>query len=100
LIAPAYGLKDVGFETYTGDGVISYWNNYVGVTQMGGHGSFSDPRINIDVKQMPDLVTPKLPALLQYQLGLQKPPPPPASFSTAGGQGGQASSTGAAGGPR
>jgi hypothetical protein len=43
VIAPAFGLKGVGFETYTGDGVISYWNNYVGVTQMGGHGSFSDP---------------------------------------------------------
>src|SRR5215813_7305650 len=49
LIAPAYGLKDVGFETYTGDGPISYWNNYVGVTQMGGHGSFSDARIGISV---------------------------------------------------
>jgi hypothetical protein len=80
LIAPAYGLKDVGFETYTGDGVISYWNSYVGVTQMGGHGSFSDPRIEISVKQTPDLVTPKLPALLQYQLGLQAPPPPRGSF--------------------
>ena len=97
LIAPAYGLKDVGFETYTGDGVISYWNNYVGVTQMGGHGSFSDPRINIDVKQMPDLVTPKLPALLEYQLGLQKPPPPQGSFNTAAAQRGQALFNGAAG---
>src|SRR5262249_11466194 len=38
VIAPAFGLKGVGFETYTADGVISYWNNYVGVTQMGGHG--------------------------------------------------------------
>ena len=81
VIAPAFGLKGVGFETYTGDGVISYWNNYVGVTQMGGHGSFSDPRIGISVKQMPDLVTPKLPALLQYQLGLKTPPPPEDSFN-------------------
>src|SRR5690349_16689071 len=97
LIAPAYGLKDVGFETYTGDGVISYWNNYVGVTQMGGHGSFSDPRINISVKQTPDLVTPKLPALLQYQLGLQAPPPPQGSFNQAAAQRGQALFNGAAG---
>lgn len=89
LIAPAYGLKDVGFETFTGDGVISYWNNYVGVTQMGGHGSFSDPRINISVKQTPDLVTPKLPALLQYQLGLPKPPSPAGSFDQAAAQRGQ-----------
>jgi mono/diheme cytochrome c family protein len=89
LIAPAYGLKDVGFETYTGDGPISYWNNYVGVTQMGGHGSFSDPRINISVKQTPDLVTPKLPALLQYQLNLQAPPPPQGSFDQAAARRGQ-----------
>jgi mono/diheme cytochrome c family protein len=83
VIAPAFGLKGVGFETYTGDGVISYWNNYVGVTQMGGHGSFSDPRIGISVTQTPDLVTPKLPALLKYQLDLQTPPPPKDSFDKA-----------------
>src|SRR5262249_54929612 len=55
--APGFGLKGVGFETFTGDGPISYWNNFVGVTQMGGHGSFSDPRIGISVTQTPDLVT-------------------------------------------
>ena len=89
LIAPAYGLKDVGFETYTADGVISYWNNYVGVTQMGGHGSFSDPRIGISVKQTPDLVTPKLPALVDYQLGLKAPPPPEGSFNKAAARRGE-----------
>src|SRR5262245_57109680 len=47
VIPPAYGLRGVGFETYTGDGPISYWNNYVGVSQMGGHGSFTDPRLII-----------------------------------------------------
>jgi hypothetical protein len=41
VIPPAYGLKGVGFETYNGDGPISYWNAYVGVGQMGGHGSLS-----------------------------------------------------------
>jgi mono/diheme cytochrome c family protein len=80
LIPPAFGLQGVGFETFTGDGPISYWNNYVAVTQMGGHGSFSDPRIGISITQTPDRVTPKLPALLQYQLSLQTPPPPPGSF--------------------
>ena len=64
----------------TADGPISYWNSYVGVTQMGGHGSFSDPRIGLTVAQTPDLVTPKLPALLDYQLGLQTPKPPKGSF--------------------
>ncbi len=36
LIPPAYGLQDVEFETYTGDGSVSYWNAYVGISQMGG----------------------------------------------------------------
>jgi mono/diheme cytochrome c family protein len=89
VIAPAFGLKHVVFETYTGDGVISYWNNYVGVTQMGGHGSFSDPRIGISVTQTPDMVTPKLPALLQYQLGLRTPDPPEGSFDEAAARRGE-----------
>jgi CxxC motif-containing protein (DUF1111 family) len=42
---------------------------------MGGHGSFSDPRIGIRITQTPDLVTPKLAALLDYQLSLQPPVP-------------------------
>src|SRR5215203_5483040 len=57
VIAPAFGLQGVKFETFTGDGPISYWNNYVGVTQMGGHGSFSDARVAISVTQKPDQVT-------------------------------------------
>jgi len=81
VIPPAFGLKGVGFETFTGDGPISYWNNYVGAMEMGGHGSFSDPRIGISVTQTPDLVTPKLPALLQYQLSLKTPEPPEESFN-------------------
>jgi hypothetical protein len=76
VLPPAYGLKGVGFETFTGDGPISYWNSYVGVTQMGGQGSFSDPRIDVNIIQKPDRVTPKLAALLAYQLSLAAPPPP------------------------
>jgi hypothetical protein len=83
LIPPAFGLKGVGFETYTGDGTISYWNSYVGVSQMGGHGSFSDQRIGLTIRQKPDQVTPKLPALLEYQLGLPAPPPPAGSFDAS-----------------
>jgi hypothetical protein len=97
LIAPAFGLKHVGFETYTGDGPISYWNSYVGVTQMGGHGTFIDPRINVSVKQTPDLVTPKLPALLRYQLELRSPPPPRGSFDEAAARRGEVVFNGAAG---
>jgi cytochrome c5 len=83
LIPPIYGLKGVGFETYTADGPISYWNSYVGVSQMGGHGSFSDPRIGVFIQQAPDLVTPKLAALLDYQLSLRAPKPAPGSINEA-----------------
>ncbi|HEU4939412.1 MAG TPA: hypothetical protein VFT39_23350 [Vicinamibacterales bacterium] len=80
VIPPIYGLRGVGFETFTGDGPISYWNAYVGVGQMGGHGNFSDSRIGVFIRQTPDLVTPKLPALLEYQLSLHTPKPPAGSF--------------------
>ncbi|MGH8637120.1 MAG: hypothetical protein ACREUZ_08295 [Burkholderiales bacterium] len=80
VIPPIYGLKGVGFETFTGDGPISYWNSYVGVGQMGGMGRFNDPRIGLFINQTPDLVTPKLAALLDYQLGLRTPEPPSGSF--------------------
>jgi hypothetical protein len=83
VIPPAYGLKDVLIETFTGDGVISYWNSYVGVSQMGGQGSFKDPRIPLTITQTPDVVTPKLAALLEYQLSLQAPAPPAGSFQPA-----------------
>jgi mono/diheme cytochrome c family protein len=80
VIPSIYGLKGVGFETFTADGPISYWNSYVGVGQMGGHGSFNDPRIGLFITQTPDLVTPKLGALLDYQLSLRVPDPPRGSF--------------------
>jgi hypothetical protein len=81
VIPPIYGLKGTFFETYTGDGPIFYWNSYVGVSQMGGHGSFRDTRIGVDIRQTPDLVTPKLPALFVYQLSLRTPDPPRGSFN-------------------
>jgi mono/diheme cytochrome c family protein len=80
LIPPAFGLADVALETYTGEGPISYWNAYVAVTQMGAHGNFVDPDIGVSIVQTPDLVTPKLPALRDYQFSLQPPPPPADSF--------------------
>ena len=80
VIPPIYGLKGVGFETFTGDGPISYWNSYVGVGQMGGKGNFSDPRIGLFIRQAPDLVTPKLKALLEYQLSLRTPRPRKGTF--------------------
>jgi hypothetical protein len=75
VIPPAFGLAKVERETYTAEGPISYWNNYVAVTQMGGHGTFVDDRLGIHIVQTPDLVTPKLPALRAYQLSLETPKP-------------------------
>jgi hypothetical protein len=78
VVIPAiYGLQGVSrFATYTADGSISYWNRYVGVGQMGGHGRFNDPRIGLFINQTPDRVAPTLPALLEYQLSLRTPQPP------------------------
>ena len=54
VIPPAYGLRDIHRITFTGDGDdVSYWNRYVAVTQMGGLGSFSDPRIGVNVTNGP-----------------------------------------------
>ena len=73
VIPPAYGLANVKNETYTAEGPLSYWNAYVAVTQMHGHGNFIDPRLGISIIQQPDLVTSKLPALREYQHGLPVP---------------------------
>jgi mono/diheme cytochrome c family protein len=82
LIPPIYGLRGVRWETYTGDGPISYWNAYVGITQMGGKGDFADDRLDppLDIEQDPDLVNAKLQELLQYQLRLKAPSAPKKSF--------------------
>jgi mono/diheme cytochrome c family protein len=75
VLPPAYGLAQIKNETYTAEGPISYWNNYVAVTQMHGHGSFSDPRLGVNIVQEPDMVTPKLAALRAYQHSLPAPRP-------------------------
>jgi len=80
LLPPAYGLAEVKNETYTAEGPISYWNAYVAVTQMHGHGNFSDPRLGINVKQSPDMVGPRLAALRSYQHSLPAPTPAKGSF--------------------
>lgn len=82
VIPPAYGLLGVNSITSTGDGDdIQYWNRYVAVTQMGGHGTFRDERTGVDVTNgSDDLVTAALPALEAYQLSLSAPPPPEGSF--------------------
>ncbi|MFI5256850.1 MAG: hypothetical protein ACHQRK_06270 [Gemmatimonadales bacterium] len=83
VIPPAYGLHGVAKEIYTGDGPVSYWNAYVAVTQMHGQGTFQDSRLGINVVKSPDLVTPLLPALRQYQFSLTPPVAPTGSYDVA-----------------
>ena len=82
VIPPAFGLDGIHSITFTGDGSeIAYWNRYVAVTQMGGLGTFDEPRLNLHVANgTTDLVSAKLPALQAYQLSIAAPPPPAASF--------------------
>ena len=85
VIPPAYGLAGINKITSTGDGDdLAYWNRYVGVTQMGGHGTFVEPRTGVNVTNgTVDLITAKLPALQAYQLSLAAPPAPSGSFDAA-----------------
>ena len=74
VIPPAFGLRNVAREIYTGDDTVSYWNLYVGVTQMHGHGTFVDPRIAVSVHNPPEnLGTAKLAGLRAYQFSIDKP---------------------------
>jgi cytochrome c5 len=92
VIPPAYGLDGIDRITVTGDGPdIAYWNRYVGVTQMGGHGSFSEPRTGVNVTNgTDDLISSKLPGLQAYQLSIAPPAPPAGSFDRAAAVRGQA----------
>jgi len=102
LLPPAYGMAGVGSHTYTGWGSVTHWNAYVAVTQMRGKGTFFDPRLNDpakfpiaaktrdwNIRNNPDLVTSKLPALHFYQLSLVAPTPPEGSFDRAAAGRGQ-----------
>ena len=82
VIPPAYGLAGLNKIISTGDGDdLAYWNRYVGVTQMGGHGTFVEPRLGIKVTNgTEDLISAKLPALQAYQLSIASPPAPAGSF--------------------
>jgi hypothetical protein len=90
VIPPAFGLRMVDREIYTGDDTISYWNDYVAITQMHGHGHFADQRIGVDVNNPPELVAPKLPALRAYQFSLETPAPIPGTFDADAARRGRA----------
>jgi hypothetical protein len=96
LLPPAFGLAGVNLATWTGFGSVTYWNAYVGVTQMHGLGTFFDPRFNDpdqypvsaksgagNTRDKPDNVTAKLAALHFYQLSIPAPKAPAGSYEEA-----------------
>lgn len=96
LIPPAFGLAGVDLATSTGSGSVTYWNAYVGVTQMHGLGTYFDARFNNkdqypvsaksgswDTRDKPDRVTAKLAALHFYQLSIPAPKAPVGSYDKA-----------------
>ncbi len=93
LLPNAFGLAGFNQHTWTGAwGTVSYWNALVANLEMGGKGTFFDPRLDNAVK-FPiaaakgfghvftdadhDLITSKLPALHFYQLATPAPKPKP-----------------------
>ena len=92
VIPPAYGLAGINKITSTGDGDnLAYWNRYVGVTQMGGHGTFTETRTGVAVTNgTDDLISAKLPALQAYQLSIAAPAAPAGSFDVAAAARGKA----------
>jgi cytochrome c553 len=90
ILPPAFGLRHVKREVYTGDDVVSYWNAYVAITQMHGHGRFDDPRIGVSKNNPPDLVSSKLDPLRAYQLSLETPEAVTGSFDESAARRGRA----------
>jgi len=85
LIPPAFGLAGVNLHTWTGWGSVTHWNAFVANLEMHGKGTFYDPRLNDagqfpiaaragfgNVRNNPDLITPKLAALNFYQLAIPR----------------------------
>ena len=93
VIPPAFGLYGIPKAIFTGDGdvehepagPVAYWNRYVAVTQMHGHGYFEDTRLNwsVDHREGDDLVTSKLPALQAYQFSINAPAADAGSYNVA-----------------
>jgi hypothetical protein len=96
LIPPAFGLAGVNLHTWTGWGSVTHWNAFVANLEMHGKGTFYDPRLAdaaqfpiaaangfFNVRNTPDLITPKLADLHIYQLALKAPKAPEGSFDPA-----------------
>src|SRR6185503_19334149 len=93
LLPAAFGLAGVNLHTYTGWGGVSHWNAFVANLEMHGKGTFIDARLDdplrfpvaaragfAHVRNDPDLITAKLPALQYYQLSIPAPTPAHGSF--------------------
>jgi cytochrome c2 len=102
LIPPAFGLAGVNLHTWTGWGSVTHWNAFVSNLEMHGSGTFFDPRLNDaakfpiaaangfgNVRNTPDLITPKLASLHFYQLAIPAPRPPAGSFNGGAANRGQ-----------
>jgi hypothetical protein len=103
LIPAAFGLAGTNLTTYTGWGGVSHWNAFVANLEMHGQGTFLDARLDDAlqfpvaaragfgrVRNDPDLITSKLPALQFYQLSIPAPKPPRGSFDAAAADKGRA----------
>lgn len=93
----------MNLHTSTGWGSVTHWNALVAVLEMQGKGTFYDPRLDDatkfpvaaangfgNVRNDPDLVTPKLAALHFYQLAIPAPEPPSGSFDRNAAERGEA----------
>src|SRR5215469_14316044 len=102
LIPPAFGLAGVNLHTWTGWGSVTYWNAFVANLEMHGKGTFFDSRLDNaaqfpvavkagfgHVKNVPDVITPRLASLHFYQLAIPAPVPPKGSFDEEAAKRGQ-----------
>jgi hypothetical protein len=96
LIPPLFDLQGVGLMTWNGFSGLNAWVPLVINLEMFGQGIFSDRRLAnaaqfpvaaaagfARVRSSPDLVTPKLAALLTFVESIETPPAPAGSYDTA-----------------
>src|SRR5213593_1750280 len=99
----AFGLAGVNLHTWTGSGSVTYWNAYVGATEMHGSGTFFDARLSNpdqypvaarsgsgNTRGVPDRLTAKLAALHFYQLSIPAPKALAGSFNAVAASRGKA----------
>jgi hypothetical protein len=102
LIPPLFGLQGVGLMTWNGFSGMNSWVPLVINLEMFGQGVFSDRRLNnaaqfpiaaangfARVRNTPDLVTPKLAALLTYVESIETPRAPAGSYDRAAAERGK-----------